>query len=209
MGATHAPARDSGTAEDVGTNRRLRLLVVSSDTYPPRRVDVCVLFGEELASRRHKIDWILQSEAPCDRAYEASWGGGTVLVGPTDLGTSLLRRIRKHVRGITHDCKLFRLLRSGNYDAVEVKDKFIAGVFALMAARLYGKCFIYWLSYPFPEHYLHSARSGEARYPLLYRIRGHCVQMAPIPLIVTFRCSRFCSERANAPGHCGRGSATG
>ena len=69
--------------------RRLRLLVVSSDTYPPTRVDVSVLFGVELAGRGHEIDLILQSEAACPRAYVTPWGGGRVWVGATDLGHSL------------------------------------------------------------------------------------------------------------------------
>ncbi|HEY8518629.1 MAG TPA: glycosyltransferase family 4 protein [Gammaproteobacteria bacterium] len=150
----------------------LRLLVIASDTYPPRRVDVSVLFGEELAGRGHGIDWVLQSEAPCGRAYVTSWGGGTVYVGAMDHGDSLARRVRKHLLGILNDLKVFRLLRRGRYDAVIVKDKFVSGVAALLAARLARTRFVYWLSYPFPEHYLYLARSGDARYPLLYRVRG-------------------------------------
>src|SRR6202000_624421 len=46
---------------------KFRLLVLSSDPFPPTRVDVSVLFGEELAGRGHQIDWILQSEADLDR----------------------------------------------------------------------------------------------------------------------------------------------
>ena len=57
---------------------RLRLLVVSSDTYPPTRVDVSVLFGVELANRGHQIDVIMQSEAACPRAYATTWEGGRV-----------------------------------------------------------------------------------------------------------------------------------
>jgi glycosyltransferase involved in cell wall biosynthesis len=156
----------------VAQTPQLRMLVVSSDTYPPRRVDVSVLFGEELARRGHQIDWILQSEAACEKPYVISWGGGRVWVGATDLGTSLLSRIRKHGRGIIHDLKLFTLLRGGSYDLIEVKDKFISGLFAIVAARLYGKRFIYWLSYPFGEDYLLRAKDGTARYPVLYVVRG-------------------------------------
>lgn len=152
--------------------KRLRILVVSSDTYPPTRVDVAVLFGSALAGRGHEIDWILQSEAPCARAYVTPWASGRVWVGPTDLGPSLFRRLHKHALGIANDSRLFSRLRRGNYDAVEVKDKFLSGIFALIASRLYRTPFVYWLSYPFPEHYLLHAREGTARYPLLYRLRG-------------------------------------
>lgn len=152
--------------------RRLRLLVISSDPFPPTRVDVSVLFGVELAGRGHQIDWILQSDAACARSYVTDWGGGQAWVGATDLGETLFRRIRKHVLGVANDLKVFSRLRHTRYDAVEVKDKFLAGAIAAIACRLFHTRFIYWLSYPFPEHYLLRAKDGTARYPRLYVLRG-------------------------------------
>jgi glycosyltransferase involved in cell wall biosynthesis len=158
--------------EAVTAPKRFRMLGISSDNYPPKRVDVAVLFGEELAGRGHRIDWILQSEAACNRSYATQWHDGTVWVGATDLGASLLSRIRRHARGILHDLRVFGLARSGKYDFILVKDKFVSGVSALLAARLYRLRFVFWLSYPIPESYLISAQEGTARYPVLYRIRG-------------------------------------
>jgi glycosyltransferase involved in cell wall biosynthesis len=155
-----------------GVDSRFRLLVASSDKFPPTRVDVAVLFGEELAERGHHIDWILQSEAQCDRSYQQPWGGGCAYIGPTDLGTSLLSRVRKHLRSVRHDCMILSKARSGNYDIIEVKDKFIAGVLGVVAARLFRTKFIFWLSWPYPEEYLTRARDGSARYPVLYWVRG-------------------------------------
>jgi len=161
-----------GTAQTQTTERRLRLLIVSSDTYPATRVDVSVLFGEELATRGHVIDLILQSERECGKAYVTEWGGGSVWVGPTDIGTSLLHRVRRHVLGVVHDLKIFSLLKRGNYDIIEVKDKFISGLFAIAAAWAFRKKFVYWLSFPIAESYLYGARDGTARYPTLWLIRG-------------------------------------
>jgi len=152
--------------------RRLRLLVVSSDPYPPTRVDVSVLFGVEMAARGHEIDLILQSEAACPRAYVTAWEGGKAWIGATDLGSSLLSRVRKHLLSIMNDLRVFSRLYRGRYDMVEVKDKFISGLPAMIASRMFGARFVYWLSYPFPEHYLQRAADGTAPYPLLYRIRG-------------------------------------
>jgi glycosyltransferase involved in cell wall biosynthesis len=154
------------------THPKFRLLVLSSDPFPPTRVDVAVLFGEELAGRGHQIDYILQSEADCDRGYITRWGGGTVWVAPTNSRHSLLARLAKHAAGIWNDARVFKLLRGNQYDAIEVKDKFIGGVLAVLAARLFRKRFVYWLSFPFPEFYLTQARDGLAPYPLLYRLRG-------------------------------------
>src|SRR5262245_348115 len=64
-GAKERASANAGKAARTGVS----LLVVSSDTYPPTRVDVTVLFGEELAGRGHHIDWVLQSEAACARDY--------------------------------------------------------------------------------------------------------------------------------------------
>src|SRR3984885_9483074 len=150
----------------------MRILIVSSDTFPPNRVDVSVLFGVELAGRGHEIDWILQSEAACARPYVTRWGGGRVWVGATDLGQSLFRRLRKHALGIGNDLRLISRVRSTRYDALEVKDKFVAGAIAAIACRVFHTRFIYWLSYPFPEHYLLRAKDGTARYPRLYILRG-------------------------------------
>ena len=100
------------------------------------------------------------------------WGRSTVWVGATDTGTSLLHRIRKHCLGIANDFKLIGLVRRGSYDLIEVKDKFLSGIFAAIAVKLYGIRFVYWLSYPLAEDYLYRAADGVAKYPVLYRIRG-------------------------------------
>jgi glycosyltransferase involved in cell wall biosynthesis len=162
----------NGASPPAAARAFFRMLGVSSDNFPPRRVDVAVLFGEELAGRGHRIDWILQSEAACARAHPVPWHGGTVWVGATDLGTSFLSRVRKHILGIVNDLRVFAHARRAHYDFVLVKDKFLSGVTALVAARLFGLPYLYWLSYPFPESYLIRARDGTARYPFLYRVRG-------------------------------------
>jgi glycosyltransferase involved in cell wall biosynthesis len=152
--------------------KKFRLLVISSDPYPPTRVDVSVLFGEELAGRGHRIDWLLQSEQHCTHSFVAAWGGGRAWVASANHRSSLRSRLHKHFAGIWNDTRVFGLLKSGEYDGVEVKDKFLSGVFALLAARLHRKKFIYWLSYPFPEEYKRRASDGTGRYPFLYWIRG-------------------------------------
>ena len=146
--------------------------MLSSDTYPPTRVDITALFGDELASRGHKTDLILQSASASQHSYVTEWAGGRVWVGATDLGDSLPSRLRKHLLGIGEDAKLFLRLRKGGHEFVVVKDKFLSGVIGMLAARVLKRRFIYWLSYPFPESYLERCRDGTARYPWLYWIRG-------------------------------------
>lgn len=152
---------------------KLNFLFVSADKYPPFRVDVSVLFGEEMVKQGHNIDWVLQSAEPCNRAYQTTWSGCKVWVGATDEGASKLSRLKKHSLSIINDAHIFKLVKKGHYDFIQVKDKFIAAIFAVIAAKLYKTKFIYWISYPFPEASLYYASHGLARYPVLYKIRGH------------------------------------
>lgn len=150
----------------------MKILFVSSDKFPPFRVDVTELFGKEMVSKGHQIDWLLHSENKCDEAYETQWSGCKAYVGPTDIGESLFSRVRKHWLSVRHDYQMSRLCEQGGHNFVLVKDKFIAALFAMRLAKKKGTKFIYWLSYPFPESSLYEAKTGTARYPLLYRIRG-------------------------------------
>jgi glycosyltransferase involved in cell wall biosynthesis len=150
----------------------MQVLVVSSDKYPPFRVDVTILFGRELSRRGLKVDWLLQSEKRSDRDHEVEWGGGRVWVGRTDLGTSRFSRLRKHWLGFRNDLRVKGLAQSGRYGILQVKDKVLAALPTLWAARQSGAAFVYWLSFPHPEASLYVARIGTARYPLLYRVRG-------------------------------------
>jgi glycosyltransferase involved in cell wall biosynthesis len=154
------------------TRKAVSILLAPKDRFPPFRVDVTVLFARELAARGYTIDWVLQSEKDVPAAYETDYGGGTAWVARTDNGHSLVRRLRKHLLSLRHDFRLLPLARARKYDVVQVKDKILAALIGLRAARRTGAAFVYWLSFPFPESSLYLARIGSARYPLLYRIRG-------------------------------------
>ena len=153
--------------------RRLKILFISRDLFPPFRVDVKVLFARELVGRGHKIDWLLQSEDPCNTSYETSWAGGRAWVGRTNLGTRRVDRLLKHLYALAHDFRLIGLAQKNDYDAIQVKDKFLAALLALPMARIKKIPVIYWLSYPFPEASIISSRDGTARYKWIYRIRGY------------------------------------
>ncbi len=151
---------------------RFRLLFLSADLFPPFRVDVTELFGEEICSRGHVIDWVMQSEEEGYETESVAWKSGQVFLAKTDLGESIFSRLRKHFYSISNDIRSLWRVKSGQYDFIQVKDKFVAAMFAIWIARRTGTKFIYWLSYPFPEASTYEAQVGTARYPLLYRIRG-------------------------------------
>ena len=152
--------------------KKLSILFALMDTFPPFRVDVSVLFAQKLASMGHQMDWVLQSEKECAKSYVAAYGGGTAFIGKTHTGVLFRHRLIKHIRGFVHDLTIVRLLLTREYDFIQVKDKFITAVIALIAAKLTGTPFFYWLSYPLAEESLQRYIDGTARYPISYLIRG-------------------------------------
>jgi glycosyltransferase involved in cell wall biosynthesis len=151
----------------------LRFLCLAPNKYPPRHVDVSVLFGDKLAGRGHKIDFLLQSKDACTRFYRTEWNTIRVFVGATNLGPTILSRAMKRILDLMNNLKAFPLTRQEEYDFVQVKDRFVSAMTTLLAVKLTKKRCFYWLCYPFPEAYLHSVKAGTARYPMIYFLRGH------------------------------------
>ena len=150
----------------------LSILCMAYDTFPPLRMDVKELFGKQIASKGHRIEWILQSEQPLQKSTVVQWLGQKVYLGATNPGRSLFCRVHKHLLALLNDFRVYRLVNLHQYDIVIVKDKFFAALMALMATKHRKTKFVYWLSYPIPEASLYEARQKTARYPFLYRIRG-------------------------------------
>jgi glycosyltransferase involved in cell wall biosynthesis len=151
----------------------LRFLFVTEDKYPPLRPDVAVLFAEELVSRGHQIDWLLQAENSRNAPRYVQWSGGRAWVAKTDTGISRVSRLRKNLYDMRNDLNMFILVRNNCYDFIQVKDKFFSPLLAILIARIYKVRFFYWLSFPFPEAMLYRFKEGISRYPFVDYIRGH------------------------------------
>jgi glycosyltransferase involved in cell wall biosynthesis len=155
----------------------LKYLFVTADKFPPFRVDVRVLFVEELAARGHLIDWVMSSERPRERAGVESLGNGRAWVGAAADGQSRLAKALRQVQIFVHDWRAVWLMFTESYDFVQVKDKFIFAAILLLVAKLRRRPFVYWLAFPFPEAWLDEARSPVARHPWVSWLRGHVARV--------------------------------
>jgi glycosyltransferase involved in cell wall biosynthesis len=150
----------------------MKYLVMTADKFPPTRVDVRVLFGEEMAARGDEADWLTQSINPLRRTTVQTFCNGRAWVGAAVAGSSRLAKAVRQLQLFLNDLRVFSLVRRNDYDFIQVKDKFVGGLLGLLAARLSGTKFVYWLAFPFPEAWLYDARQGSARHPLVSRVRG-------------------------------------
>lgn len=126
-----------------------QMLFVAPDDYPAFRVDLTELFSRHLVERGLSIDWSL---------YRVDFGPERVIERgkerfhlPENLPGGTLRKIRNRLStGINRYRLVWRTLR-GDYDLVQVRDYTFWGIPFLIAARLAGKPFVYWMSYPVME----------------------------------------------------------
>ena len=150
----------------------MHYLFLLREHFPPFRPDTVVLFADELRHRGHEIDWIFQSKAPLAKPYQTTWEGGSAWVTSTDRRPSLRGKLRRQLFGIWMDLGIIPRSRKRRYDFIQVRDRFFGAITGLIAARLSGSRFFFWLSFPFPEMYLYRIEIGESPFPMLDRIRG-------------------------------------
>jgi len=150
----------------------LRFLFVTADRFPPFRPDVEILFGKEFLRRGHDIDWILQAGDADGPSGALRWRGFRAWVAPTNPGKTRAERVHKHLLSLCNDIRAVGLLRRRRYDFVQVKDKFLAALIFLLAAKLKRLPYFFWLSFPYPEASLLEAKAPGARYPFFYLVRG-------------------------------------
>lgn len=141
---------------------RIKIVYAVPEYFPPWRLDVGHLFGDQLPDLGATVTWSMWRDKPgccgsCD------WRGQRVVL-PMSAGRS--SRAARLVSRLTHDvCEVplfVRLLIGERNDIIQARDlRYVSAFFGWLAARIRGAKFTYWLSYPFPEHYLEW--SGKSR----------------------------------------------
>lgn len=159
------------TKNHVG-GRTLKVMVLTSDRYPPIRPAAKAIFGEEFESRGHRVDWLMQAATTATKGGRYRSGHGWRFLASTRAGKSRVTRVIKNVLDLVNDLRIIPLSRKQRYDVIQAKDKYLPAVFCWLAARISGSKYCFWLAYPHVEAQLYAARHGQARYPLLYWLRG-------------------------------------
>lgn len=147
-------------AIDMQTKRKIRLLFVTREEYPTFRPDICALFGKYLP--RYSI--YTSIIAKCANT-ENDWSGGEIICiknNPIYAFFAFIRNAHK-------------------YDAIQVRDKIIFSIIAVVYSKLIQRPFFYWMSYPFAEddkekyHYMRGSCNLWKR--VFYLFRGYIQQL--------------------------------
>lgn len=143
----------------------MKIFFSVSDDYPPYRVDVAELFGSCLFKRGILIEWYMNRKSPGPRNCVTFLQQNVHLPSKTSR-FGLLGKLISRISFWLEDC--FQLLKclGKPIDIIQVRDKYISALFGLLVARVKKVKFVYWCSYPFPEHQQEISKqlSGMPRY---------------------------------------------
>lgn len=129
----------------------IRLLFLTAETCPTFRADVNVLFGKYLP--RHDIQSDIVAGRTPATVENVQWGGGEALLCNVEGGAA-----KKHIKTMWHGIRQLFSANRSRYQAIQVRDMPVLAAFGLLAARIKGLPFYYWMSFPMPEGQIELAR---------------------------------------------------
>lgn len=151
----------------------IRLFYAAWDAFPPWRLDVDELFVRQLPLLDLEVSWSLRREKPGPCGKEAYCSQTFYLPLRVSLGGRVGDSINRIIR---YGCELVlfvRLLVWRRYDIIQVRDRrYFFALLGWIVARIRGGKFVYWCSYPFPEHIVETASRRRGALAFLLRIRG-------------------------------------
>lgn len=154
------------------TSKSVRLLFSVGGAKAPSRVDIADLFANRLAAKGFDITWHFLSPETGPALSRQTWHGQPAYVIGRSRLPGALGRAASKLMELWADLVFVALALRGNFDIIQVRDKFFVALLGLVAARLKAVPFVYWLSYPFPEARLIDAQEGRSRYPWFSWLTG-------------------------------------
>ncbi len=147
--------------------RGKRMLYLVGEPGGAERVDVADLFAMRLAAQGLLIDYVIFDTAPSGFWVARPWHGATAFSIGRSARAGLAGKIINKLIELAADLRTFWQALTGPYDIIQIRDKFVVGVLGLLAARLSGKRFTYWLSYPYAECRIVDGEAGHTQFPAL------------------------------------------
>ena len=154
----------------------MRLIYFTAEQWPTFRADLVALFGKYLPRRGVTCDLVTERERTVAPRDVPPWGGGGA-----KLCNVPANRAGQYVVKLWHNLSVLASVDARRYDALQVRDMTATALAGLVAARIKGLRFFYWLSYPQSEGQIDRAKArgwrGGMRYwfPLIQGTVGRWI----------------------------------
>jgi len=143
--------------------KSVRLLYLTAEQWPTFRADLVALFGKYLPRHGVCCDLVTERELATRDQPLPDWPAGQALL--CDVPSS---RAGQYFVKFMHQAKVLFSADASRYDAIQVRDMGLTALLGLIAARIKGLQFFYWLSYPQSEGQVDRARARGRRAGMRY-----------------------------------------
>lgn len=127
----------------------IRLYYSINDRYPAYRVDLSELVAHSLKDLGVNTEWYMARDAQAGASERRSYLGQVAHV-PAAWNSWWGRRLNRLSYWLADWAGIARA-GAGQFDVIQVRDKYLASLVALVVARASRKKFVYWCSFPYPE----------------------------------------------------------
>lgn len=152
--------------------QKIRLYCTTNEDFPLKLVDVVDLFFRELKARGVEQEWYSRNRTPGPLRRDIIAGVPVIVPPWTPRFGAIGKLISVLLYWLLDAAMLMRFLWRP-VDVIQVRDKYFAAVIGLLVARLRGRVFTVWLSYPFPEHSFEQADIEHGLRRFHSRLNGH------------------------------------
>lgn len=135
----------------------IRLYYSVNDRYPPYRVDLSELVARSLRELGVSTEWYMARDAQAGQSERRAYLGQVAHV-PAAWGGSRVGRLLNRLSYWFTDWAGIAGAGARRFDVIQVRDKYLAPLIALLVARLCRRKFVYWCSYPYPEYAMDMGR---------------------------------------------------
>lgn len=139
-------------------SEKIRVYYSIPEHFPPFRVDISELVATSLAQKGVDTDWYMGTDEDGLAVRNKKFLKQNCTIPPKLAGRSFFAKAaNKCIYWVVDACLLVKASFS-DYQIVQVRDKYFAAIIGLLVAKICRKPYVYWCSYPYPEHTIEMAK---------------------------------------------------
>lgn len=167
-------------------NPSLSILCIPDRRYPTNQAFLTGVFAKLLPERGHRVTWIIQSQEPLKKVQYVRWYNSDVVLLPAWRRDLFFKKIPDKGRKIVGTCKwLTRLVLKEQPDIIQIRNDWIAALWAIRERRKHGIPVVFQFSRPGPSFHLRNAQEASFVSRLGLLARGS-LEKRLIPLVLKY-----------------------
>lgn len=154
------------------------------EEFPPFRLDISELFSQSLAQKGLDITWYMRAPADHPTSGKFEYFSAPCFMPPKIKNPVKLGKLINKCLYWSFDIYYLAKSMFSGYEIIQVRDKYFAALLGLFFSKLSGNTFIYWCSYPYPEHTLNLADEAKGIKKILLKVQGKLAEFILYKIVI-------------------------